>query len=119
MRLCREHRGEDEEREVGVEERRAERVLFGAGGQEFGVGARDNSAKKERKKTPPKHSRAGGGAGCSQITPQREKEEGRACDCAALLVVACLKERECIVFQPVNQSASQSFKQTVKWNNFD
>lgn len=55
-----------------------------------------------RKKTPPKHSRAGGGAGCSQITPLREKEEGRAYDCAVLLVVACLKERECIVFQPVS-----------------
>lgn len=46
---------------------------------------------------------------------EKEKEEGRACDCAALLVVACLKERECIVFQPV----SQSFKRTMKGNNFD
>lgn len=95
-----EHRGEEEKGEVEAEERRAERVLFGAGGQGLG-GTRDNSAEKERKKTPPRHSRAGGGAGCSQITPLREKEEGRACDCAALLVVACLKERECIVFQPV------------------
>lgn len=37
-----------------------------------------NSAKKERKKTPPIHSRAVGGAGgCSQITALREKEEGK------------------------------------------
>lgn len=33
---------------------------------------------------------------------EREKEEGRACDCAALLVVACPKEREFIVLQPVS-----------------
>lgn len=65
------------------------------GGRSWGGGARDNSVRRERKKTPPKLSGAGGGIVCSQITPQREKEEGRACDCAALLVVACLKECEC------------------------
>lgn len=38
MRLCREHRGEgEEEGKVDVEERRAGRVLFGAGGN-FGEG---------------------------------------------------------------------------------
>lgn len=62
---------------------------------------------KRKEKTPPKHRRAGGGAGCTQITPLTEKEEGRACDCAALLVVACLKERECIVFQLVGYSVIQ------------
>lgn len=117
MRLCRAHRRAG----WGVEERRAGRVLFCAGGKFFflggGRGARDNSAKKERKKTPPKHSRTGGGAGCSQITPLREKEEGKACDCAALLVVACLKERECS--SSGWGSASISFRQIRKWEFFD
>ena len=53
-------------------------------------------------------------------SPEREKEEGRACDCAALLVVACLKERECYS-PPAGQPGSYSVIQAnfLRWNKLD
>lgn len=58
--------------------------------EEFGL-------RRHKRKTPPRRRGAGGGAGRSQIAPRRDEdeEEGRACDCAALLAVACLKRCEC------------------------
>ena len=70
----------------------------------------EETTRLKKKETPPKHRGAGGGAVCSQITPQGEKEEGGAYDCAVLLVVACLKEHECVDFQPVSQSVIKSVK---------
>lgn len=52
MRLCREHREEEEEGKVEVEERRAGRVLFGAGGKRWGGKRQLWLKKKERKLLP-------------------------------------------------------------------
>lgn len=77
-------------------------------------GTRDNSAEKERKLLPNRVEQEEGLSARKSLPREKEKEEGRAFDFAVLLVVACLKERECIVFQPV----SQSFTRTMKGNNF-
>lgn len=79
MRLCRKRTGEE---------------VSWMWEEEFGL-------RRHERKTPPKRRGARGGAGRSQISPRRDEEEeedeeeGRACGCAALLVVACLKRCEC------------------------
>ncbi len=85
MRLRREHRAEEEEWEVEVEERRAERVLFCAGGQES-EGARDNSAKKERKLLP---STEEGLGACKSLPSEKEGGQGSGL-CSA--TCCCLSE---------------------------
>lgn len=57
--------------------------------------------KKERKLLP--NSRTGGGAGCSQITPLREKEEGSATCC-------CLSEGAGLFRPPPGQLLQHSDK---------
>lgn len=71
MRLCREHRGEDEEGEVGVEERRAERVLFGAGGG----GQETTRLKKNERKLLPNTVEQEEGLSAHKSLPRERKRK--------------------------------------------
>lgn len=73
MRLCREHREEGEEGKVEVEERRAGRVLFGAGGKRWGGGKRQLWLKKKERKLLPNTVEQEEGLGAANHSPERER----------------------------------------------